>query len=579
VNSHYRLLRYIFLLAVLVLFWLTVSDFDPRRESYANVLAQSVDGRPFVVLAQSEERANDNDTFAVYTPADPELSGWKTALETHSGSVQGVFEIPGNGKDKPGRLGFFFGQRMVSFALKGDGLEPESERKSLAFQWLAETAATLDGKVYAFGGEMPEDPEDSARTLRVARYDNGTFVEMKEKGPQFETGNSLMAKKAGFWLKAVTVGTRIAVLWRDIRPFQQVPVELEEARYSATGVIGMCFFDGEKFTPSPVSIKGLPKGNVSVWGENGKLKLLVQTGSAPSDETQGRMEIWTVADDGSAALSETIPSTRRSSGLFPFIQAVQFDYGGRETILRSTWQNFELWRKGASGSGEWAAVENGTAGLPTFSLERKLWSALGFAASLVLFGALLAVSRRQQAVLLLKRLKPIDLNAPLASRAGAFYLDFTVVFALRLAVVRLYPQTYDDWIWFVLLPPAPALACNLLYFFLSEWLYGATPGKFVMGLRVVRFEGGTYDGGKPSFWSALVRNVAGIWERQFLMTIVVLPMMIFNPRRQRMGDLLARTVVVQKQSLDMFLAQARAEPGGGADTLEPPGEPPANAPL
>ena len=78
-NPQYRLLRYVLLFAVLVFFWLTLGDFDPRHESYANVLAQSVDGRPFVVLSQTDDRAADNDTFSVYMPANAELGAWKPA--------------------------------------------------------------------------------------------------------------------------------------------------------------------------------------------------------------------------------------------------------------------------------------------------------------------------------------------------------------------------------------------------------------------------------------------------------------------------------------------------------------------
>ena len=134
----------------------------------------------------------------------------------------------------------------------------------------------------------------------------------------------------------------------------------------------------------------------------------------------------------------------------------------------------------------------------------------------------------------------------------------------------------------MVLPPPPFLACYMLYFLLSEWLYGATPGKFVMGLRVI-----DYGGGKPSLWAALIRNVVGLVERHPSMLIVVLPMMIFNPRRQRMGDLLSRTVVVQKQRLDLFLAQRDAPPTGatgaegtnGKDKSDTPGGPPANAPF
>ncbi len=78
------------------------------------------------------------------------------------------------------------------------------------------------------------------------------------------------------------------------------------------------------------------------------------------------------------------------------------------------------------------------------------------------------------------------------------------------------------------------------YLLLFEGLVGATPGKFLLGLRVNRVAGGP-----PSFAQALVRNLLRIVDA-FAVYLLGLIVALISKKRQRVGDLAAQTIVVKE---------------------------------
>jgi tetratricopeptide (TPR) repeat protein len=78
---------------------------------------------------------------------------------------------------------------------------------------------------------------------------------------------------------------------------------------------------------------------------------------------------------------------------------------------------------------------------------------------------------------------------------------------------------------------------SVVYFALFEWLYGATPGKLVLGMRVVG-----QDGGRCSAKAALVRGLLRYWDAFFFCVPALVTMEA--PLQQRVGDKAARTMVV-----------------------------------
>jgi uncharacterized RDD family membrane protein YckC len=138
----------------------------------------------------------------------------------------------------------------------------------------------------------------------------------------------------------------------------------------------------------------------------------------------------------------------------------------------------------------------------------------------------------------------LDLRvAQLASRAVAFAFDVAVQFLLLLGVYLIAPIGFDD-----ALQTALALSLTVLvlvgYPTLIESLTrGRSVGKFVMGLRVVRD-----DGGSIRFRHALVRALSGFFVDFWMLGLggaIALFTSLFSPQGKRVGDYLAGTLVIR----------------------------------
>ena len=83
-----------------------------------------------------------------------------------------------------------------------------------------------------------------------------------------------------------------------------------------------------------------------------------------------------------------------------------------------------------------------------------------------------------------------------------------------------------------------ALALGLGYYVALEAMFGATLGKLLVGVRVR-----TVDGGRIGWTAALARNLLRAIDVCFCFIGAFL--IWTSPRRQRLGDFAANTVVVQ----------------------------------
>jgi uncharacterized RDD family membrane protein YckC len=80
------------------------------------------------------------------------------------------------------------------------------------------------------------------------------------------------------------------------------------------------------------------------------------------------------------------------------------------------------------------------------------------------------------------------------------------------------------------------------YFMVIEGRFGTTPGKWVMGLRVLR-----EDGTKIGFVESIIRNIPKVVGNSvFLVIDALLLLFVFNKEKQRGFDKIARTIVVHK---------------------------------
>lgn len=85
-----------------------------------------------------------------------------------------------------------------------------------------------------------------------------------------------------------------------------------------------------------------------------------------------------------------------------------------------------------------------------------------------------------------------------------------------------------------------------LYFNLFEWIWnGQTPGKRLLQLRVIKVDGSPVSG-----IDVLLRNFARPIDTLGPMGLIGLLMIFVSRRAQRLGDLMARTLVIHETAID-----------------------------
>jgi len=110
------------------------------------------------------------------------------------------------------------------------------------------------------------------------------------------------------------------------------------------------------------------------------------------------------------------------------------------------------------------------------------------------------------------------------------------------------------------LSTALVVIASFAYFIVLEAVMGATLGKLLVGIRVVML-----DGSDVTWAASVIRNLFRVIDGFFLYLVGAI--IVWNSaKRQRLGDQVARTVVVAKSSL------------GVQPSARPPGVPPAPLP-
>jgi uncharacterized RDD family membrane protein YckC len=161
--------------------------------------------------------------------------------------------------------------------------------------------------------------------------------------------------------------------------------------------------------------------------------------------------------------------------------------------------------------------------------------------------------------------------AGLGSRFFAVFIDLTIQIAVVIVAFAVLawiatsggaaPDTAigragsAEKIASAILIAAASLAAFLLffgYFIFFEWRFaGQTPGKRLLGIRVVR------DGGFPlDFTGAVIRNVVRILEFGLGFYAVSALATLLSPANRRLGDMAAGTIVVR----DNRFERTRSEP-------------------
>lgn len=128
-------------------------------------------------------------------------------------------------------------------------------------------------------------------------------------------------------------------------------------------------------------------------------------------------------------------------------------------------------------------------------------------------------------------------------RCLAAFLDMVVIFLIGFAVALPLGQTSGDG--FELKGFGALLFWIIIfaYFVIFEMQWGATPGKMLTGLKVLRT-----DGQAAGLREAVIRTASRIIDYFFLIGIII---MAISSKNQRLGDRLAETMVVKSKNIKL----------------------------
>lgn len=124
-------------------------------------------------------------------------------------------------------------------------------------------------------------------------------------------------------------------------------------------------------------------------------------------------------------------------------------------------------------------------------------------------------------------------------RVGAYFIDSILMGLIWVAVILAGTLLGD--IGSLVLAFA-GLVATLVYGFLLEGLYGYTPGKHLLGLVVIKS-----DGANCTIGASILRNLLWIVDALPTFNLVAMVSILLTDDNQRVGDLVADTVVVKQQ--------------------------------
>jgi uncharacterized RDD family membrane protein YckC len=159
--------------------------------------------------------------------------------------------------------------------------------------------------------------------------------------------------------------------------------------------------------------------------------------------------------------------------------------------------------------------------------------------------------RQRKEALATDAVRPATRSKGFHMRAGAYIIDVCIQFAINaimglVAVIVFSPllaagsnQFYNPFLLrFLGFSCLSQVLFVFLYFPIFEWLFGASPGKLILGMRVVQ-----EDGRPCTLKAAVIRGLARLVD-QLLSANVAFFQMAKTPLRQRYGDKAANTLVV-----------------------------------
>ncbi len=183
--------------------------------------------------------------------------------------------------------------------------------------------------------------------------------------------------------------------------------------------------------------------------------------------------------------------------------------------------------------------------LPAQAVEDQLVHTIGLAAVVLLAVSIIAAMRQTNSENTGERKAKETLPlAPVGRRLAAGLIDHVSMVAVLFSYVayknRDMPTAEVVLDLELLLVGAAAALTVIIHTTVLEAMTGRSVGKIVMGLRVA-----STDGTAPTFNAILIRNLLRVIDLWFYFTLALI---LFTPRKQRIGDAAAGTVVIDDRA-------------------------------
>lgn len=141
--------------------------------------------------------------------------------------------------------------------------------------------------------------------------------------------------------------------------------------------------------------------------------------------------------------------------------------------------------------------------------------------------------------------------AGLGKRFFALFIDGMILSSLFFPMTKIVKGTWmmsvsdHDWTWkWIAFDPIclTFLFVIFFYFVLFEGFASATPGKFIMKIRVV-----TEDGKRPGLKKSFIRNILRAADGLPALNFAGVYLILTKPEKTRIGDIVAKTRVIHKE--------------------------------
>jgi uncharacterized RDD family membrane protein YckC len=133
--------------------------------------------------------------------------------------------------------------------------------------------------------------------------------------------------------------------------------------------------------------------------------------------------------------------------------------------------------------------------------------------------------------------------ASLGMRALAAFSDFVILGLVAVGYGLLFGKTAAEGYGFSVdgTPAGILYVIFFAYFIVSEALWSATPAKRLFDMRVVRED----DGANIGWSESVIRNILRVVDILPVLYLVGFFFAVSSPKTQRLGDRIARTVVIR----------------------------------